>query len=632
MWDFSFVLPSFLILIIFLEYYLFLPRLPLRKNLTFLCLILVEFFVITTDIVSTMMDMNHELFNDIPIYIVNIAFYVAFFARSFLFFLYTTNLVKLRRSDYTYMSIFIALPLLGGIIISVSSIWTKWLFYIDDNGFHHGPFGNILYVILFFYIIVSLILAFSFRSSFPRKTEWHATINFNLILLLGSILRKTLPHFLIMDTFCLMAIIIIYLSFENPDLYIERRTDIFNSLALRDYLYEMPRLTDYSYVAFIIHNYGDYRGIYGPRQMDAGLYMIGKYLSKTFPNTKIFYIREGRFVFICNKQSNEEHIIQSITERFEQPWISKNAELYLEANFVKMTPDFNINSVELILKVFIDALTKADKNNTHECIYITEEDFKAREKENIVIKALEDAIDNENLEVYYQPIVRATNQKIVGAEALARIFDSEGNMIFPSDFIPIAEKNGNIKEVGKQIFAKTCQFIKYNNIDIQGVNWINVNLSPTQFIMADLAKEYSEITEQIGIDAKYIRLEITEESLVDYTVLLKQIQRLSEKGFQFVLDDYGKGYSNLTRLKKLPFINIKIDMELVWAYCAEPGEILPTMIQGFKQMGFSITAEGIETANMANLMTKIGCDYLQGNYFSKPLPMNEFVKKAKELV
>ena len=115
-------------------------------------------------------------------------------------------------------------------------------------------------------------------------------------------------------------------------------------------------------------------------------------------------------------------------------------------------------------------------------------------------------------------------------------------------------------------------------------------------------------------------------------MLLKQIQRLSEKGFQFVLDDYGKGYSNLTRLKKLPFINIKIDMELVWAYCAEPGEILPTMIQGFKQMGFSITAEGIETANMANLMTKIGCDYLQGNYFSKPLPMNEFVKKAKELV
>ena len=117
--------------------------------------------------------------------------------------------------------------------------------------------------------------------------------------------------------------------------------------------------------------------------------------------------------------------------------------------------------------------------------------------------------------------------------------------------------------------------------------------------------------------------------MIDDRFFLSQIDALTKQGFKFVLDDYGTGYSNLTRLKKCPFINIKLDMEVVWDYCNKPDEILPMMTQAFKHMDFSITAEGIENKHMADAMKALGCDYFQGFYYSKPLPMEDFIRRLR---
>ena len=102
---------------------------------------------------------------------------------------------------------------------------------------------------------------------------------------------------------------------------------------------------------------------------------------------------------------------------------------------------------------------------------------------------------------------------------------------------------------------------------------------------------------------------------------------MKESGFRFVLDDDGRGYSNVARMKKCPFINVKLDMEFVWDYFKEKDQILPTLVQTIKQMGFTVTAEGIENQELADTMRDIGCDYLQGFCFSKPLSASEFATK-----
>ena len=148
-----------------------------------------------------------------------------------------------------------------------------------------------------------------------------------------------------------------------------------------------------------------------------------------------------------------------------------------------------------------------------------------------------------------------------------------------------------------------------------------------QCIRSDLSQRFTTIMEQYGVPADFIHLEITEQTIQDIGQLEKQINSLKAKGFSFSLDDYGSGFSNLSRVKQYPFTNIKLDMGIVWDYMRDRDVLLPVIVGAFKEMGFSITAEGIETVEIAEIMRDIGCDYLQGYYFSKPIPAAEFVRK-----
>ena len=179
------------------------------------------------------------------------------------------------------------------------------------------------------------------------------------------------------------------------------------------------------------------------------------------------------------------------------------------------------------------------------------------------------------------------------------------------------------------MFESACAFFQNHRTEIEamGLKWINVNLSPLQFLRSDLSSRFAALLEKYDVSADKIHLEITEEAMIDYALLQKQIQSMKRTGFDFVLDDFGSGYSNVTRLKQYPFVNIKLDMEVVWDYFKNRDQILPALIKAFKHMGFSVTAEGIENRDMAQEMRTLGCDYLQGFYFSRPLPAAAFLQK-----
>ena len=227
--------------------------------------------------------------------------------------------------------------------------------------------------------------------------------------------------------------------------------------------------------------------------------------------------------------------------------------------------------------------------------------------------------------MFLQPLMDCSTGKRVAAEALVRLRDDNGDLIRPDLFIGMAEQEGHIVRLGEQVLSHVCEFIRDNDMEKIGIKWINVNLSPVQFMSRDIPSTFSEILQEYGVDESMIHLEITEQSMIDFSLLREQIIGLHENGFEFSLDDYGSGYSNLTRVRQYPFTNIKIDMEVVHNYCQDRDPLLPALVQGFKEMNLSITAEGIETREMAEILKGIGCDYLQGYYFSRPVPMSEFL-------
>ena len=625
MWDFSFVIPTVLILIILFVFYFSLPRLPVRTNKVFVQIVIIEMLTVITDILASIVDNDPSGFPLQVVHFLNSAYFILFFVRFYLFYHFTEAFfnVDARKNPVRAMLI---LPVTAGAVSVILSLRTGWIYFIDANGYNPGRGYRFIYLELLIYIAFSFGLVFRYGHT-KRRRERYAVLMYIILLLMGVIFRYLFPKYLLLDTFCLMAILVIYLSIENPEFYMDPSDIVFNGKAFRDLIEENNGKYDQRIFGIVIHNYYDMRDIYGSHQIDEGIQMIAGFLIASFPEYIIFYYRKGRFIILGDGKMDFEYMSRKISKRFDGPWKSNDAELYLKPCFITMQLGDEIASPDDIFNTLVLSFKKSDALNEKTPYEVTSNELDQTRQDLLVRRALENAIEQDIMEVYLQPLFDASNDRIAGAEALSRVKDMDGKILSPGLFIPIAERSGRINELGEQVFEKTCRFLQENPPESLGISWINVNLSPAQFMRTDLMDRFESILKKYNIDPEIIHLEITEESMIDDGFLQKQIQKINAKGFKSVLDDYGTGYSNLTRLKKCPFTNIKLDMSLVWDYCEAPDGLLPVMVKAFKNMGFSVTAEGIENREMAEIMKEAGCDYLQGYYYSKPLPMDEFIRK-----
>ena len=629
MWDYSFMFPSILVLFILLVFFFSRPRLPIRMNRTFLAILLLELTIMVTDIISSEMDANYRQYARAVLYLMNALYFVLYIGRTYLFFHFTTNALGLDRREHPTLHALLALPLVVGEILSLSSFATGAVFRIDETGYHSGPCYNVLYICFLFYILASLVLLSVYRQRL-NPYQLVSSFAFNLMLLAGNIMRMLFPRLLVMNTFCLAAVLTIYLAFQNPDLYLSDRGDAFNMRGLRALLSEYYSRSDYCILGFSILNYNQERSILGGRQTDQCLKQISQHLVSTYPRFLPFYLRSGRFALIGPASAQWREIIDAINARFQNAWTVNNTAVYLNVSIMLLNPNTRLDSADRIvnnLTIAFEAAGRPDSSSGDDPLGM--QTMQQLDAQVDILRSIENALEQDRVEVFLQPVFDSQTRRIVAAEALARIRDATGEIISPALFIPIAEKTGYINRLGEAVFEKTCAFIRENSLASLGLSWINVNLSPIQCMQWNLCDRFSAILEKYGVSAEQIHLEVTEQSIADFALLENQINRLRNRGFQFVLDDYGSGYSNLTRVKHYPFVNVKLDMEVVWDYFRDRDPLIPTIVQGFRQTGFSITAEGIETEEMADALTAIGCEFLQGYLFDKPLEMAAFVAKYR---
>ena len=500
---------------------------------------------------------------------------------------------------------------------------TGWLFRVE-NGYQTGPLYFLLYVCCIAYILFSELAVIRHR----KELTTHEIISITAIqdiLLTGIVVRALVPNWLVMNTFSLMAIIVIFLSFLNPDLYMSERGYVYNLPAFQALVSEcIRRRRPCRILGFALQKYNEHREIFGGAQMDESLVAINKYLADSFPQMSPFYLRNGFYALVGQNLPDLDALRDSISQRFASPWKTSNGELRMTVAFVEAdTEVLNSPADRLVNALFLslDELGRASDADSSRSLTDSIEQITERLE---IRRCLENALDRDELEVFLQPIMDSVTGKRIAAEALVRLRDKQGKIIRPDLFITLAEREGYIDRLGEQVLVKVCRFIRDNDMDALGVQWINVNLSPLQFMSQDIPDRFTAILREYGVSTGQIHLEITEQSMIDFSLMREQIMGLHSNGFEFALDDYGSGYSNLTRVRQYPFTNIKIDMEVIRNYYRDRDPLLPSLIQAFKKMKFSITAEGIETADMAAAMKEIGCDYLQGFYFSRPVPMPEF--------
>ncbi len=267
----------------------------------------------------------------------------------------------------------------------------------------------------------------------------------------------------------------------------------------------------------------------------------------------------------------------------------------------------------------------------HDQIFIEAEDISKTMEFQIINnmrEILTRAIENQSFEVYYQPIYSIWDKKFISAEALLRLDDEKFGSISPALFIPEAERRGLILPVGDFVLDEVHRFASENGLEDLGLSYIEINLSVAQCLERDLPDKLSKLRNKYKVGPEKVNLEITETSYSDIGKIMDDnLKILSEQGYSFSLDDYGVGYSNIQRVSQLPLKIIKIDKSLVDNMNTTSGKsIMNNTVRMMKDIKKELVIEGVETKEDFEELKKMGCDFIQGFYFSKPLPGKEFLE------
>ena len=248
-------------------------------------------------------------------------------------------------------------------------------------------------------------------------------------------------------------------------------------------------------------------------------------------------------------------------------------------------------------------------------------------REKAIADVMETALAEEQFIVYLQPKYSLSDNRMVGAEALVHWIHPEWGFMSPGEFIPLFEKNGFIPCLDRYVWEKVCVYLRDWQEKGYPVMPVSVNVSRADVYQSHLVDTLSEMVQKYGIDPSCLHLEITESAYTDNPdQIISTVEELHRRGFVIEMDDFGSGYSSLNMLSQMTLDILKLDMKFIQNELAKPAaqSILNDIISMAHRMSFRVVAEGVETKEQTERLQAVGCDYVQGYYFARPMPVKEF--------
>jgi len=343
------------------------------------------------------------------------------------------------------------------------------------------------------------------------------------------------------------------------------------------------------------------------------------------------------FTIILTNLSSPNTIIDianKIIDKVRQVVILNENELFVGASIgISIYPD-DSQEQDILIRSADAAMYHAKDKGRGNFQFFSEDLNQRNQRRHHLENGLRQAIINKEFELYYQAQINSRNNEIIGAEALIRWNNPERGLISPFEFIPIAEQNGLIIDIGIWVFKEVCSHI--NKCLAQGKSPIPIaiNLSAVQFNDEGLVDMIESILKEEQLPTKWIEFEITESAIMDNAdKAIKILEKLSFLGIRISIDDFGTGYSSLAYLKKFPVDKLKIDCEFIKELPNNKDDIIltTTMIMLANSLGLDVLAEGAETKEQVEFLSQHGCHLIQGYFFSKPLPAEEFIAYASSL-
>lgn len=604
-------------------------RMP--QTIVFVCLAWFSLVTDVMDIVTVFIDRYRMPY--VMVNLVNVFYLIGFNVLPFLYHLYLYTSTGRDRGVWRWRDkIVLFAPVSWTILLIVTSPATKLIFYYNTSeGYCHGPGFPLLYVSAAIYMAATLTLAIRNRR---LLTKWQMTsVCFYLLATVaGVVLQILLPDILLLQFTVSVSLLLLYMSLESPDDDEDKLLEIYNHRGFEKVIAnEVDRQGRFHVVVVNITNYLSVREAVG---LDAGrtlLKQLVEALKSELRKTELYYLSDGKLAVIVGDDEEElKRVLDAIQTVLSRPVTSCGMNIQLEMVLMQLDYPEEVRTVEDIMDS-VDYITAVPfESGDGEVRHMSGQILESRKRENRIQQIMRQALASGTFQVYYQPIYSASKERFNSAEALIRLYDSELGFISPEEFIPIAEKNGMILKIGEFVFRSVCEMASRERIWEKGIDYIEVNLSVVQCMQEDICEMLYGTMDEYNIPYECINLEVT-ETILATDILYNMMERMTVGGVSFSLDDYGTGYSNLSNVLKYPFSIIKLDKSMVW-YAMENELAMralshtATMI---RDLGMYIVAEGVETAEQKELLKEMGCEYLQGFYFSKPVPEKDFLAKLE---
>ncbi len=392
------------------------------------------------------------------------------------------------------------------------------------------------------------------------------------------------------------------------------------------------RRLNFAFIHFDIPNFKLYNERYGFHIGDELLCEVARILRGIFHDGTVARFSDDHFV-VCSVGHTKEETVSSVETvlKLLLQAMEANKRVRIKAGIYYM--DDRRSEVGLACDhARLACNSIKGRHDINYCVY----DEMLREKlrkQQYVVDHVDEAIENNYIQVFYQPVIRVGTGEICGYEALARWIDPVMGFLSPADFIETLENFHLIHQVDICIIREVCEDYKKLKEAGEPLVPVSINLSRLDFELCDIFDVIEKTREEYGVPREMLDLEVTESALNDNSDLIKsETQRFHDTGYHVWIDDFGSGYSSLNVLTEYTFDVLKLDLVFLRSYDHNPrtGDLLAYIISGARGMGIEPLTEGVETKEHYEFLKKIGCERAQGYYFGKPQPMEETRKLTRE--
>lgn len=573
-------------------------------------------------------------------YIIQILYMLFLYGCGLSYYHLTFSMIRPFRNPSQFRKILISLVSIVHVSFLVSSPFTKLVFYLEPEAdgsytYHHGPVLYVLYGIAVFLMVLCLYDALRYHRLLT-KAQRRTVYSWTIACIAAMAIQVLVPGVNMICYAISISSLLAYFALQNPQDYEDPLTGLNNSTSFSHVLSSYFRRGDKLSLICIEYNNFDYtQQLFGDEALNKVIVTLSKRLQSIAVKNNIFHTSSNRFVINMPHQSPNLHdMVNKVIAMSDDPIMLDGAQMkYIPTVCVIHYPE-SVTYAEDVPETIDYALKEtAQKVGPRSYYEVRESAIIKTHREAAITHILQRAIANDEFKLAIQPIFRAQDRAIVCAEACARLEDNTLGIINPEEFIPIAEKSGMVIRLGQLVLETVCRFIETNLQNGLDIDFIAINLSPVQCLQPDLADSVISTIRRHNIDPSTIAFEITPDAAKNsLETLVPNMRRLTDFGVLFIIDRYTINLSAAAFLSALPFKGIKIAKEMVMAayHNSDMLSALKNVIATFKQVNFKVIAIGIETKDLAESFSVLGCDYLQGFYLSLPLDKDSFLTELEK--